>query len=212
MARSAADLDVALRAMAGPDAIMARGYQLNLPEWQGRSLKDLNVAVWRNDEQAPVANEVEARVELVAQALRDAGATVSDEARPAAEAIESYGKAMELDPHDDSHEAKIFRAQVANFRAWSGANESRHKLRWIWHEFFNEYDVLITPIMATAAFEHDHRRFGERTIMVDNDERPYFEQVFWAGLTGVAYLSYPPASMTLDCPSASRSRARNTAT
>ena len=24
--------------------------------------------------------------------------------------------------------------------------------------------------------------------MVDNDERPYFEQVFWAGLTGVAYL------------------------
>ena len=212
MARSAADLDVALRAMAGPDAIMARGYQLNLPEWQGRSLKDLKVAVWRNDEQAPVANEVEARVELVAQALRDAGATINEEARPAFDAdhthavyedllhstmssrmpdepyAEMQAKVAELDPDDDSHAAKIFRAQVANFRAWSGANESRHKLRWIWHEFFNEYDVLITPIMATAAFEHDHRRFGERTIMVDNDERPYFEQVFWAGLTGVAYL------------------------
>jgi amidase len=43
-------------------------------------------------------------------------------------------------------------------------------------------------MMATAAFPHDHRSFGERTILVDNQERPYFEQVFWAGLTGVAYL------------------------
>ena len=42
--------------------------------------------------------------------------------------------------------------------------------------------------MATAAFEHDHRKFGERTLLVDNQERPYFEQVYWAGLTGVAYL------------------------
>ena len=44
------------------------------------------------------------------------------------------------------------------------------------------------PIMPTAAFAHDHRPFGERTILVDSDERPYFEQVFWAGLTGVAHL------------------------
>ena len=42
--------------------------------------------------------------------------------------------------------------------------------------------------MATAAFEHDQRKFSERTLMIDNQERPYFEQVFWAGLTGVAYL------------------------
>ena len=64
----------------------------------------------------------------------------------------------------------------------------RHHLRWSWHAFFEQYDVLLTPVMATAAFEHDHQRFGERTILVDNQPRPYFEQVFWAGLTGVAYL------------------------
>jgi amidase len=42
--------------------------------------------------------------------------------------------------------------------------------------------------MPTAAFPHDHRPFGERTIRVDDRECPYFQQVFWAGLTGVAYL------------------------
>ena len=60
------------------------------------------------------------------------------------------------------------------------------------HEFFKDHDALIAPIMATSAFEHDHRPFGERTIPVDALERPYFEQVFWAGL---AVNSYLPSSV-----------------
>ena len=212
MARSAHDLAVAMKEMAGPDEIMARGFQLNLPQWQGRSLADLKVAVWRNDEQAPVAQEVENRVNAVAQALQDAGAAVDYDARPdfsgdhshdtyqrllqATMAMrmpeEDYQSLQEyvakLDPNDSSQGAKVLRAQVSSFKDWGEADELRHHLRWRWHEFFASYDVLVTPIMATAAFEHDHRKFGERTIMVDNQERPYFEQVFWAGLTGVAYL------------------------
>ncbi len=212
LARSATDLDKALRIMAGPDDIMSRGFKLDLPEWQGRALSDLKVAVWKNDERAPVAQEVEARVDLVAQALKDSGATVNEDARPGFtsehthdtyqnllqatmsarmpddqyESLKAYVNT--LDPEDQSDQAKILRAQVSSFKSWMANNELRHHLRWSWHEFFQDYDILITPIMATAAFEHDHRAFGDRTIMVDNQERPYFEQVFWAGLTGVAYL------------------------
>ena len=212
MARSAADLDTALRILAGPDSIRARGMRLDLPEWQGRSLKGLKVAVWQNDEQAPVAREVEARVALVAQALADAGAEIHHDARPdfgpdsshdtyqhllhatmsSRMPDQDYRSLKEyvdkLDPADDSNGAKIRRAQVSSFKNWVGANEARHQLRWRWHEFFQNFDILLTPMMATPAFEHDHRKFGERTILVDNQERPYFEHVFWAGLTGVAYL------------------------
>jgi len=212
MARSAHDLETALRAMAGPDEIMSRGYTLNLPEWQGRSLGELRVAVWKNDEVAPVSREVEQRVDLVATALRDAGATIDESARPEFSGQHSHDtyqdllhatmasrmpegdyeslKALvaELDPDDDSQDARVRRAQVSSFKSWSAANELRHHLRWHWHEFFKQHDVLIAPIMATAAIPHDHGRFGERTIMVDNQQRPYFEQVYWAGLTGVAYL------------------------
>ena len=42
--------------------------------------------------------------------------------------------------------------------------------------------------MATPAFPHDHRPFGERTIQVDNEEQPYFQQLFWAGMIVNAYL------------------------
>tara|TARA_B100000315_G_scaffold229905_1_gene239851 strand:- start:1116 stop:1706 length:591 start_codon:yes stop_codon:yes gene_type:complete len=93
-----------------------------------------------------------------------------------------------LDPEDDSNTAKILRAQVSSFKDWKANDELRSHLRWKWHKFFSDFDILLTPMMSVPAFEHDHRPFGERTLTVDNQERPYFEQVFWAGLTGVSYL------------------------
>jgi amidase len=168
--------------------------------------------VWVDDALCPVSAAVRGRIERVAQLLRDAGASVNDEARPdfrADHTHETYQNLLqatmttripvddyrglqrrvaELDPHDDSPTARVLRAQVSSFRDWTTTNEARHKLRWKWHEFFADHDVLLAPIMPTSAFPHDHRRFGERTIRVDDHEYPYFQQVFWAGLTGVAYL------------------------
>ena len=41
----------------------------------------------------------------------------------------------------------------------------------------------------TSAFPHDQNpKNSERMINVNNEPRNYFEQVFWAGLTGVSYL------------------------
>ena len=212
MARSATDLDTALRRMAGPDPIQSRGYKLDLPEFPAEGLKGLRVAVWSDDEKCPVDQEVRARVEAVADACRAAGATVDLDARPAFSAehthevyqnllhatmaarmpdenYESLKRYVEqLDPEDQSDAAKVFRAQTSSFKTWKTNDELRSHLRWQWHQFFADYDLLLTPIMPTAAFEHDQRQFGERTIRVNNEERPYFDQVFWAGLTGVSFL------------------------
>jgi len=212
LARSAKDLDTSIRQMAGPDEIMARGYRLNLPELGDKGLSGLRVAVWSDDEMCPVDVEVRSRVEAVADACRSAGASVDDQARPAFSSehshetyqnllqatmaaripdddLESLKRYVEsLDPEDESTSAKVLRAQVSSFKEWRANNELRDHLRWKWHEFFSAYDVLLTPMMPTAAFPHDQREFSERTIRVNNEERPYFEQVFWAGLTGVSYL------------------------
>ena len=97
-------------------------------------------------------------------------------------------QASRLDPGDRSEGAETLRKQVASHRDYLGANNARTHLRWKWHGFFKEYDALIAPIMATPAFPHDHRRFGERSIDVDGEPRPYFEQIFWAGLAINSYL------------------------
>ena len=212
LARSAGDLEISVKTLAGPNDIMARGYTLNLPTLNGRGLKDLKIAVWKEDEMCPISAETKTRVDMVVQACKDAGATVNEEARPDFDSnhthdtyqqllqatmasgmpnddYESLKRHVEtLDPSDDSRSNRTLRAQVLSFKDWMQNNELREHLRWKWHLFFQEHDVLITPMMPTPAFPHDHREFGERTIMVDNQEIPYFDQVFWAGLSGVSYL------------------------
>ena len=211
LGRGADDVELATRAMAGPNEIESRGFTLSLPEFE-KSVSDLKVAVWREDDMSPVSAEVSRRVDLVAKALEDEGATLNFEARPeftskhthftyqallsatmACRVPEAqYQRNMEradaYSNEDDSLEAIVARNQVARFRHWVGANEERTHIRWAWHRFFEDYDIVLMPIMATSAFPHDHRPFGERSITVDGEERPYFEQVFWAGVPTNAYL------------------------
>ena len=58
----------------------------------------------------------------------------------------------------------------------------------VWREFFSDWDILICPQTATTAFEHDHTPFAARALTVDGLSQPYFQQIFWAGLTTVSYL------------------------
>ena len=212
LARSADDLHVALDIMAGPADREALGWQLSLPAADFKSLKDLRVAIWANDEMAPVTAETAERAAMVGETLAKLGATVSDTARPEIDPVsaqqnyqtlltsvmsaalpddvvkEAEARAAALDPEDFSSEAVNARATVLSHREWIRTNTQREKLRGAWGRFFDEWDILICPQMATPAFPHDHRNFGARTIKVDNDEQPYFQQLFWAGMIVNAYL------------------------
>jgi len=212
LARSAYDLETALTAMAGPDELLANGYQTALREPHQRELKDFKVAVWKDDPIAPVDKEVIERVERVADTFAKAGAQVSETARPAfsAEHImatyqnllwstmsarlpdEQYTAlqqaALALDAQDSSPAASVVRAQVATFRDWSAHNEARTHLRWAYSQFFQDYDILLTPMAACAAFPHDQSGMDGRRVTVNGVEQPYFLQLFWAGFTGVCFL------------------------
>jgi amidase len=211
LARSADDLETALRLMAGPDALEAAGLQLDLPELDTPSVA-LRIAVWKTDPLCPVSAAVAARVDAVAAALAGEGAAIDEAARPAFSAERSHqlfsgllSSAMSarlpdadfarllaqveaLDPADQGPAAQQLRAQTLRARDWLRLNEERTKLRWAWHRFFERFDVLLTPIMPTTAFARDHGPFGQRVIEVDGVRHPYFMQTFWAGLAGAALL------------------------
>ncbi len=212
LARSARDLMTGIEVMAGPDEIQSAGYTLDLAQPSQKSLKNYRVAVWMNDEIAPVTEAVQARINRVAGVFRDAGARVDETARPSFSPNHSQEVYENLlwstmasrlpdadynaikaavagaDPSDTRPGLRTMRAQILSFRDWSGFNEARTHLRWAWHRFFQNWDILLTPIMATSAFPHDHQDMGKRRISVDGVEQSYFQQLFWAGLTGVSYL------------------------
>jgi amidase len=211
LARSAHDLELAMRLMGGPDEIEASAVRHELPGLSG-PLSGLRVALWKTDPMCPSSAAVVRRVEAVAAALAAQGARVDDAARPDFSAEHSHevfsallaaamsarmpdadyaalvAKVAAAGPNDDRPALRQARWQTMRARDWSRMNEARTRIRWAWHRFFQDHDVLITPIMPTGAFAHDHRPFGERRIAVDGREHPYFMQTFWAGLAGVAYL------------------------
>jgi amidase len=212
LARSAADLALGVQIMAGPDEIDRAGYQLNLRVPDHASLTTYRVAVWKTDALAPVSRETMSRVNRVAQAVADAGGVVDETARPDFDPTvahdvyqtllqsvmssrlpdEAYAKvqaeAASLEPDDRSERAMTLRRQLATYRDYARAHETRTHMRWAWHDFFKTYDVLITPMMATPAFAHDQRPFRDRAMMVDGQAQPYFQQIFWAGLASCSYL------------------------
>lgn len=212
LARGADDLRIALGIMAGPAEREALGWQLNLPAADFGKLKNLRVAVWPTDEAAPVATEVADRVIMVADTLAKLGAKVSDSARPAFDVIEAHknyqtllnsvmtsamtdeqvaeaeAAAAALDPADDSFTAVQIRASVLPHRDWIRGNTQREKLRLAWSAFFEDWDILLCPQMATPAFPHDHSPMVGRRLEVDNEQQPYFQQLFWAGMIVNSYL------------------------
>jgi amidase len=93
------------------------------------------------------------------------------------------------------------RAYTMSHRDWLAWNERRHQLRLRWAEFFKEWDVLLCPAAASAAFPHDHAgERHERTIEVNGKRVPTTDQLFWAGYPGVAFLpaSVAPCGLTPD--------------
>ncbi len=212
LARTPEDLALALELVAGPDRRHARAWEFSLPRPRVTRLSDLRVALWPEASFAPVSHEVTERVHWVGEALTRAGATVSTTARPEIDvekALESYyallwgvmsagvpdpvhetrrQAAAALDPDDRSPHARAIRGAVQDHRAWVKHHHRRFRLRDAWARFFAEWDILVCPIMPTAAFPHDHAPQMTRTLPIDGQGYPYFEQLHWAGLITVAHL------------------------
>ena len=213
LARSAEDLALVMNIVGGADDLQVPGWTLELPEPGQKSLADFKVAVWEDDPCAPVDNSIKERVMKVAKLVESAGGTVDYAARPDFTAVDSnlvysdlLNSAMSarqpdevfehnrerrqaLADDDQSDLARVTRGSTLFYREWHAQNERRTHLRWAWHNFFKDYDVMLTPMCVTSAFPHDQNpHASERVLIVNNEPRPYFEQVFWAGLTGVSYL------------------------
>jgi amidase len=223
MARSAEDLAIGLSVIAGPAKIDGAGLRLALPAPRRKALREFKVAVMLDDPAAEVDREVQARLQALADFLGKRKVKVSFTARPAfdtAEAhrtyifllraatagrqtAEEFSRNAEitrgLAPDDQRYYAWTMRANTASHRDWLAANETRHKMRWRWAEFFREWDLLLCPVASSAAFPHDHAgERHERMITVNGKRVPCVDQLFWAGYGGMAYLpaTVAPAGLT----------------
>lgn len=222
MARSADDLAISLKLISQPDEMEARGVKIVLAKPKAE-IKKLKIAVLTTAATAEVDDTIQAAVLAAAKAFSKHGAKLSEIARPDIDLHEAHRTFIHLlrgatssalndeqfarqqevaaksNPKEASYAAWMIHANTMPVREWHAWNEKREQIRRAWADFFREWDLLLCPTAATAAFSHNQKgERWERMVMVNGKPQPSTTQVFWAGFSGMAFLpsTVAPAGFT----------------
>jgi amidase len=212
LSRGAADLDIALDAIAGADDIDSVAWKVDLPACRATSLKDFRVSVKLRDPRFDVETEYCDKLQALADTLAKYGATVT-EAEPAVDTArlhELYIVLLRAATSARTAEADIARWREAAagqesgtepyldyavrgstlpHRDWLKLNNERHGLRRVFAAFFRDFDILLCPAGAGPAPPPDHSpERWQRRITVNGRAVPATDNLFWAGYSGLVYL------------------------
>ncbi len=190
-----------------------------MPASRHERLADFRVALWADDTAYPVDSGCLEAMHAYAEDLRKLGVSVDETARPDIDPVASddlYFAMLfaivssdmpeaevqaTIDARDDfGAEAGDFPQRIADAMRMSYARymqlrEEQGRLRAVWQRFFNDYDLILCPIMPTVAHPHDHSGSGpghiaqyDRRLIVDGEPVPYLHGLQWAGLITVVDL------------------------
>ena len=220
LARSAADLSLALDVLVGPrDPAMPA--QL-LPPARKPSPKGLRVALWLDEPFAPIDATVADAVRKAALMLEKAGAIVEPAARPAFSFEEAWevsavlvhaligiglpeiirerlaAKDRDFLLGDLSHRALQARGMRLSSLDFLDIQARRQHLHEAWARFFEDFDVVLCPPAPSGAIRHDQRPDPHaRFLEVNGTQRPYFDLMLWACLATGAGLPAAVAPVML---------------
>jgi amidase len=200
IARSAADLEVLLSVLAGPEPERAVAWRVDLPGPRHDDLASHRVGVWFEDPSVAIDRDELALLRGAADALSDAGAKV-EEAHPPVEFSEQLGLFVQMisaavSPSMDDEAAETV---GGSHRQWLRGDEQRAGLRNVWAEWFESYDALLCPVMPVPAIPHQQEGdIFSRTIEVNGETTPYISVISWTGLIGILGLpsAVPPIGRT----------------
>ncbi|MBU6512499.1 MAG: amidase [Betaproteobacteria bacterium] len=207
MARCAADLELLLDVIAGPDEWdQGVAYRLELPPPRHRRLEQHRVLVLDSHPLVPTSDAVTQAVDALAEHLARAGVSLARRSEllpdlagtgrlygrlllsflaangPEALYADMQRKAAGLPAGDTTPEADSLRASVLSHRDWIAASQQRNRVRAQWRELFRAFDAVICPVSPVTAFAHDHSDMQARRIDIDGRSVPYGDQIAWSGL------------------------------
>lgn len=213
MALTAADLDLALGILAGPEREMADGYRLALAKPRHADLEEYRVLVLDEHPLVPTRKEIVDAVSRFAAKLENAGvkvarssALIPDLAHAGRVYVQLLGAetnnrmppehrrimeeaAAKLSPDDDSLHAIRLRNINLSHRDWVALDEQRVRIKAQWRTLFETFDVVVGPPLSTAAFPHDFNRDqNAKRVNIDGKELIYVDQLVWPGVATLAGL------------------------
>lgn len=196
MARTAADLDLALGVLAGPAPEEAVGYSLALRPPRHDRLADFRVLILDAHPMAKVDTEIVAALQALADRLEDAGARVdrhSDLLPDLADAQMLYGAILNVAMTRGQPGARSPSAHE-----WMGLLDGQLAVRRQWARLFEGFDVVLAPAHGSLAFPHDPSPdMGARKLTLNGEATRYFDQLAWPGMATLACLPATAAPIGL---------------
>ena len=181
LARTAADLEIALGILAGPDEEEALAYRFALPNARHQRLAQFRILVLDEHPSVQTDSEIRAALDRLAQKFAAAGATVSR-------------KTNLLPDLKRAHEAYLPMmlsimsrgqpgAQSPSAHEYMGFLDTQLDIRREWAALFREFDVVLAPALGTVAFPHDDEPDQtKRRLIVDGKPTPFMPHLAWPGM------------------------------
>ncbi len=204
LARTADDLMLALKVLAGPGDPESIAFRFDLPGPRHQRLDGFRCLLLDRHPSVPTSDAVLFALQQTADALRQAGVRVSTQSELLPDLAEmavlcvrllipvALSRMSDQDfeatrrqtsafvSTDQSLAAIGLRAGLGTHREWLVANETRARFSLAWKRFFEDWDVILCPSAPTLAYRHDDGPQHFRTLDVDGVRIPYFDQIVWS--------------------------------
>jgi amidase len=181
LARSVADLTLALDITAGPADEEAVGYRLALPPARHARLADFRVLVIEAHPVAKVDHEITAAINRLAANLETAGAAVARQSDKLPDLAAAHGTYLAILMTAVSRGGPA-PPNLMDAHAWMTALDRQLAVRRQWGALFGDFDVVIAPCMGVVAFPHDDSDFAARNHLINGEVTSYQDQVAWPGM------------------------------
>ena len=211
LARTAEDLEAALRVLAGPEKPDSVAYSWKLPPARHEGLRDFRIGYVLEDSMFPVSSEVKPALESAVRACEKAGAKMQQgwpQGFSLGEFFSNYVfmlSAFNMSTMPPPEQARM-RAEymtnkrdpfaegsLASFADWQQRNFQRLGFRAAWQRYFQNVDAFLLPALPVPAFPHDHSELARRVLKTPEGSLPYMSALL--GYMSLAVLTGCPATV-----------------
>ena len=208
LARSAEDLEAAMRVLGGPEAPDSVAYAWRLPAPRHEPLRDFRVGYVLEDPAMPVSSEVKPALEAAVRTLEKAGARMQPGWPAGFSLRELFSTYLFMlaaftfstsPPEEQKRQREEYAAakgdpmaegSLADFASWQQRNFRRVAFRALWQRYFRNVDAFLLPALPVPAFPHDHSEQARRTLATPEGRLPYLP----------ALLTYMSVAVLTGCP------------
>jgi amidase len=195
LARSSADLELALDILSAPDELEGWGLAKQSRPARHQKLKDFRILCLDAHPVAALDHAIARTLDQLATDLQRLGATVGrrwPSTVDLASSFQAYVELLRPAQTRENYDANALdlpeKGPPLTAHQWLAGLDVQQRTRQCWAALFQQWDIVLAPCFGTAAFHHLTGPWKDRTLHIDGQATPYGRQVAWPAIASFGCL------------------------